>query len=275
MKSLFTYLSLTVLFQYTNGQEYVKLRLKFEGQSPIVYKVTMKPENIDSVQMSLPLNANVNDSFAVKVKKGGDEMMIDMLKRQMKEEDYCVIKKINDNKFLVAFTNTDTSNDLLSISNKFDAYIDNLGNNLSFYLSDGVNIITRLFFGLPERKVTVGDTWQTGLDMTSFNGVVKCDTSFKKDIVKVISIKSENNDTLVELKYDFQEYFKGIFYIIPTTSNIQYYGTAIFSVNHGLWIRYDCIKQIQMTGWMNSKSKEIYRLEPISDYPKIILKDVP
>ncbi|HEY1870750.1 MAG TPA: hypothetical protein VGG71_06805 [Chitinophagaceae bacterium] len=144
---------------------------------------------------------------------------------------------------------------------------------MSFYLPDVLKNLTHIFFRLPENKVKVGDVWKLGVDMTQIDNNATCDSSFKKDNVTVSNISIKNEDTLVTIIYDFEEYFTGSF-ITQIRSDLRYYGKAVFSVNHGQWLSYDCIKESNMTGIMNSKTKEIYKLELVSDYPKKILNKV-
>lgn len=263
LTSILTFLILTT----ASGQVTVNLTLKFTGESPIVYKAITRTENPDSVKMGFSFFGE--DSTLMEKLKAND-FFSQNLRRQFTTNNYFVIKKINDNKFLVAYTDSGTINDILSFNKKYNAYIDNKGRNLSFYLSNNVSIMTKLFFELPDKNVKIGDTWQLGIDMTEFGGFVKCDSSYKKDTVRVTDIAFTNEDTLVTIQYDFQEYFKGVFYT-ATTSNMKYYGNATFSVKRGLWIKYDCIKEVEMTGFANLKSKEIYKLELTTDYPKVIL----
>jgi len=63
--------------------------------------------------------------------------------------------------------------------------------------------------------------------------------------------------------------FSRIFYI-TAPSNVKYYGNAGFSIKRRLRIKYYCIKKAEMAGFLNLKAKEIYKLELITDYPRVI-----
>lgn len=268
-KFLIVLLTFPILIN-ASGQGPVDLTLKFNGISPTIYKVTMSPENIDSVKIGVPFlsSDSSSDDFLKNMKKNSNDFFLNDLREEAKKDHYFIIKRMNKNKFLILYTD-EHPNDMFS--SNYKAYMDNKGRNLSFYLADGVDIMIRTFFGLPDRKVKLGDRWQLGIDLTAFSGgIIKCDSSYKKDSVEVIDISMQNDDTLVTIRYDFQEYFQGLFYI-PTTSSVKYYGNAIFSVNRGIWISYNCFKETEMTGFANSKSKEIYKLELTTRYPKKIL----
>ncbi len=267
-KTLLILLSLSIL-SALKGQVAVDLQFKFLGLSPIVYEVTNRPENLDSLQISFFLEDSTS-----KWNSQSKNFLRETMKQQFSNDNYFIIRKTNDKKFLVEYTNSDTTNDIISLSKKFYAHIDNKGRNLSFYLSNTIDILTRLFFALPDKKVRIGDSWKLGVDLTDFAGLAKCDSSYKRDIVRVTNILRNNNDTLVTVNYDFEEYFKGFFYV-PTESRIRYYGKAVFSLNRGLWIDYRCFKEMDISGFATSKSKEVYSLELSNNYPKFILQQHP
>lgn len=178
--------------------------------------------------------------------------------------DYIAFKKIK-NSILMTFTNTD-SNDYFN-NRKFNAYIDNKGNNLSFYLSDNTSQLIRILFGMPKNKVGLDSSWAIGVDLTSFRGLVKCDSAFKKDEVKIINFQTADNDTLVTVKYDFTEYFEGRFLNIKKSS-IKYFGEAVFSIKKGQWLSYNCTKQTSLNSLITT---QLFKLESATHYPKVIL----
>ena len=264
------------LFLPAFGQISVDLNWKFSQAKFTVYKVTMQLANIDSVKAGYFSFENIiNDTFNGKNKSKTkmNSFYENTLKELMKKYEYLVIKGINNNKFSISFTSSDSLKDIISLTRNFDAYIDRKGNNLSFYLSDAVNNQLKMFFGLPNQKVKKDDIWSLGIDLTSYSEFVKCDTFFKKDLVKVINVFSTKQDTIITITYDFVEFFQGTFFM-PVKSSIKYYGTAEFSLTKGLWLKYDCIKETDITGIVNSKVKEIYRLELIEDYPEQIIKQI-
>lgn len=237
-----------------HGQIIVDMVLKVPKQTILVYKFTRTYKNFT------PLVKDQKSQFV----------------------DYVAIKSLPDNKFLLSFTNLDES-DYVN-ERKFNAYIDNKGNNLSFYLGDDAEHLISILFKMPFLKVGMADTWKLGVDLTSFRGFLKCDSFYKKDEVSVINIDVKQNDTLVGVKYDFQEYFKGKFMHI-TSSLMKYSGEATFSVNSGRWISYECVKETLWTtfgdlaGNFNNSTKEksstteeVFKLEVINEYPKQILQ---
>jgi hypothetical protein len=178
--------------------------------------------------------------------------------------DYIAFKKIKNNALMV-FTNTD-SNDYFN-NRKFNAYIDNKGNNLSFYLGDNASQLIRILFGMPKNKVGIDSSWSLDVDLTSFRGLLKCDSAFKKDQVKIINFQTIDNDTLVIVKYDFEEYFEGHFMNIKKSS-IKYFGEGVFSIKKGKWLNYNCTKQTSLNSLITT---QLFKLEATTYFPKIIL----
>jgi hypothetical protein len=274
MQKTFNLILFLFIYKISIGQNLINLSLKFKGQSPTVYKVTMNPENIDSVKISSPLFEDLSKDSSGKKNNQTSDMFRSILEKQKATDEYFVIKRINDNKYFLLLTDTFPARYLTLGSLNYSTFIDNKGNNLSFYLPNALKKMTHMFFRLPENKVKVGDSWKLGIDMTEIGNNATCDSSFKKDNVTLSDISIKNGDTLVTINYDFEEYFTGSF-ITQIRSDLKYYGKAIFSVDRGDWVSYDCIKESNMTGIVNSKSKEIYKLELVTDYPKQILKKVP
>jgi hypothetical protein len=274
MQKTFNLILFLFLYQISTGQNSIDLTLKFKGQSPTVYKVTMSPENIDSVKISFPLFDNLSKDSSGKKNSQTNDMFRSILEKQKATDKYFVIKIINDNKYFLLLTDTFPARYLTPGSVNYSTFIDNKGNSLTFYLPNALKKMTHTFFRLPENKVKVGDSWKLDIDMTEIDNNATCDSSFKKDNVTVSDISIKNGDTLVTINYDFEEYFAGSF-MTQIKSDLKFYGKAVFSVDRGEWVSYDCIKESNMTGIVNSKSKEIYKLELVTDYPKKILKKVP
>jgi hypothetical protein len=274
MQKTFISLSFLLIGLLTVGQNSINLTLKFKGQAQTVYKVTMNSDNIDSFNIDFPrMGDTTNDSFN-KMNKQANDAMKSMLRMQNSIDKYFVIKEVSNNKYFLACTDTFPIRNIRPGSRNYSTFIDNKGNNLTFYLPNGLKTLTHIFFGLPQGKVKVGDTWKLGVDMTEMDNNAICDSSFKKDNVSVTDISLKNGDTLVTIDYDFEEYFQGVF-ITQIISDLKYYGKAVFSVNRGLGVSYECKKEATMTGIGNTKSKETYKLELVTEYPKKILEKIP
>ncbi len=131
------------------------------------------------------------------------------------------------------------------------------------------NLIS-LFFELPNKNIKVGDTWGLDVHLISLDQHFKCDTSFRKDQVKLIEIKNQKKDTIAVIKYDITEYVSG-FINMPsffgggnkstkTISKITYDAIAEFSLGKGRWINYYGIMSISTTGLLNINTKKKFAL---------------
>ena len=88
-----------------------------------------------------------------------------------------------------------------------------------------------------------------------------------KDEIKIINFQTIENDTLVIVKYDFEEYFEGRFMNIKKSS-IKYFGEAVFSIKKGRWLNYNCTKQTSLNSLITT---QLFKLETAVYFPKVIL----
>jgi hypothetical protein len=142
----------------------------------------------------------------------------------------------------------------------------------SFYLKTEQKNILALFFQLPAKPVKVGDEWQIDTHFTNMDQSFKCDSSFRKNVVKVTGIEDVSNDKVVVISYDIVEYVKGDFFFpfsppgmesqknIPTLYKTIFKATARFSIEKGRWLSYEGELQSVITGIMQAEGTQRYAL---------------
>ncbi len=146
--------------------------------------------------------------------------------------------------------------------------IDNYGEIKSFYLSNGQKNLIALWFQLPGREVKIGDIWPLDVHLVSADQNFICDSSYRKNEVKVVNISRKDGDEVVTLQYDIIEYISGTmespFTNKPakTTMNYTFQALANFSIAKGKWINYNGIMSINSTGMISMRQKQRFALIP-------------
>jgi len=140
--------------------------------------------------------------------------------------------------------------------------VDENGKVQSFYVKNDQRNLIAIFYELPGKPVKVGDTWSLDIHFISMDQNFKCDTSYRKNEVKLTGIKKQGKETIAELKYDIDEYVSGDFKSPmnfggmdkqeKTTMKITYTGTAEFSIEQGRWLNFDGIMFLDASGVMTS-----------------------
>jgi hypothetical protein len=140
------------------------------------------------------------------------------------------------------------------------------GSVASFYTANDERNLLAMLFELPKKTVKEGDSWPLDVHLVSVPLTFACDSAFKKNEVKVLKVENKNNEHLVTLKYDIEEYVSGGFSVphmaenVKTTVAFSYQGLSVFSVEKGKWVSYNGIITNESTGFMVSKSKTRYAL---------------
>ena len=130
----------------------------------------------------------------------------------------------------------------------------------SFYTKNDQKNLIAIFFELPGKPVKVGDTWSPEIHFLSMDQNFICDSSYRKNNVTVINISNKENEHIVTLKYDIEEYVSGNFTSpfdgkpIKTSMKMTHKALADFSIEKGRWIIYNGIMSISSTGMMTSQS---------------------
>jgi hypothetical protein len=130
----------------------------------------------------------------------------------------------------------------------------------SFYTKNDQKNLISTFFELPGKPVKVGDTWSPDIHFLSMDQNFICDSSYKKNNVTVISIDKKENEHIVTLRYDIEEYVSGNFTSpfdgkpIKTSMKMTHRALAEFSIEKGRWSTYNGIMSLSSTGIMTSQS---------------------
>ncbi|MCR8559898.1 hypothetical protein KXD93_19765 [Mucilaginibacter sp. BJC16-A38] len=130
----------------------------------------------------------------------------------------------------------------------------------SFYTKNDQKNLIATFFELPGRPVRVGDTWSADVHFLSTDQSFICDSSHRRNIITIVKIDDVENEHVVTVKYDIEEYVSGYFSTpfdknpVKTTMRMTHKALADFSIERGRWINYDGIMSISSTGFMSSQS---------------------
>lgn len=146
----------------------------------------------------------------------------------------------------------------------------------SFYLATNQRNLLAVFFELPVKPLMIGDTWGLDVHFTSMESEsFICDSSFKKNEVKLVGIENLKGEKIATLEYDIREYSLGemtgvarMFFNRDTSGNkktimnVSYRAKASFSIDRGRWITYEGVMSIEAsgTGIMDSKVSKKFAL---------------
>ncbi len=134
----------------------------------------------------------------------------------------------------------------------------------SFWLKHKQKNLIALLFQLPNKPVSVGDTWELDVNLVQADQNFICKSCSKINNAKLVSIENKGEDKIALIKYDFQEVLKGILTPvsffgeknepIKTDILVTHKAIAKFSINKGKWISYEGDLDYSVTGFMDKKS---------------------
>ena len=141
----------------------------------------------------------------------------------------------------------------------------------SFWMKSSQKNLLSLFFELPSKMVSKGDSWT--LDNVNFIANDQnfiCRKSKKKNLITLIDIKEIDGETIAVIDYDILEFVSGDFNSPaffgngggnkPTEMEFIYKAQAEFSVRKGKWISYNGIMSLDASGVMTSVQKQKFAL---------------
>jgi hypothetical protein len=140
------------------------------------------------------------------------------------------------------------------------------GTIASFYTVNAQKNLLAMFFELPGKTVKVGDTWPLSVQLISMDQSFICDSSYRKNMIKVVGIEKKDGGNIVTLKYDIVEYVDGYMNSpfdnnpVKTTMKMTYQAVATFSVEKGRWIKYEGVLSNSTMGIMSSETAQKYML---------------
>ncbi len=139
----------------------------------------------------------------------------------------------------------------------------------SFWVKREQKNLIAMLFELPGRPIEIGDSWSLSTNLIGNDQNFVCDSSFYKNEVKFIDLKTIDGDTLAVFKYDLLEYVDGIFNMPnmfgkggakPTMMTFGFKGIAEFSLNKGKWHSFEAVMAGEASGVMNFKQRVKYSL---------------
>jgi hypothetical protein len=263
-------------FSQNKNQEAVFLKWKLQPNEVISYKTTMQEIDtanhrdltMDGLIKSAGIDENAADFqkvFKQLNKEAQFSNFITYLKKNPKNTinvdlylKDTTVKSINDTGKMADIQHS--MQEMMAKMNKgimLRGVINEDGTIESFYTkNDQKNLIAALF-ELPGRSVKLGDTWAIDVHFLSMDQNFKCDSSFRRDIVKVVAINNTGNEHIVTLKYDILEYVSGDFNSpfgnnspMKTSMKMTHIALANFSIEKGRWISYDGVMALSATGMM-------------------------
>lgn len=137
----------------------------------------------------------------------------------------------------------------------------------SFYVQNDQKNLIAIFFQLPNKEISVGDSWELDTHLISMDQNFICDSSFKKNKVTLTGIKNTGNDKIAVIKYDVEEFiigdFKNPFSVSEnkkTMMKMIFWGESEFSIEKGRWVSYKGIMSMKSTGVMSANSTKKFQL---------------
>lgn len=141
----------------------------------------------------------------------------------------------------------------------------------SFWMKSNQKNLLSLFFELPNKTVSIGDSWT--LKNVNFIGNDQnfiCRKAKKKNLITLIDIKEKDGETVAVINYDILEFVSGDFNSPsffgngggnkPTEMKFIYKAQAEFSIDKGKWISYNGIMSLEASGVMTSVQKQKFAL---------------
>lgn len=141
----------------------------------------------------------------------------------------------------------------------------------SFWMKNSQKNLLSLFFELPNKPVSKGETWT--LNNVNFIGNDQnfiCRKAEKRNIITLSDIKGIEGQTIAVIDYDILEYVSGDFNSPAffgnegenktTTMKFIYKAQAEFSIDEGKWISYNGIMSLDASGVINSVQKKKFAL---------------
>jgi len=248
-------LIISIRFGFGQSSEKVNLHWKLQAGDTIAYKTLMHNSKVETDGNS-PFQKLIEDSeFA------------DKLKKQM------------DNTNLVTYlTNSKHFNDVIEI--------EMIGEEIEKERAQ-LNLIS-LFFELPGKPVSIGDTWKLkNIALIGNDQNFKCHEADRSNQIELKDIKITESDSVAILSYSIREYVSGEFEAknpfgqFPmgknneadefvdeltkkrtVTIDYSFNATAGFSINEGKWLSFNGVISATSLGFMgNNSTVQNYALE--------------
>lgn len=274
-------------------KEKVKLEWKLEEGDTIMYKTVMQNIEVE------------NDENSPFLKLIEDTELVDKLQKQMNNTNLITyltnsqnFEKVIDIELIgkeiqKSKPNNDEEVNFISSMMKgtlLRGTIKKSGEVHSFWLKRAQLNLVSIFFELPGKPVSIGDTWELrNLALISNDQNFICKEAERTNQVELVEILTTESDTVAVLNYTIREYVSGTFRMKNPFENItsknedadqfaneltktsavsidySFNGTAKFSITKGKWLSYNGIVSAKSLGIMgNNSTKQNYALKEIN-----------
>ena len=145
------------------------------------------------------------------------------------------------------------------------------GNVHSFWVKSSQKNLISLFFELPTRAISIGDSWELkNVNLIANDQNFICKEAQRKNKVTFTELKIVDGETIAVIEYDVLEYVSGDFSTPAifgnekgnqkTTMKFIYKAQGEFSVDQGKWVIYNGIMSLDATGALNTTQKQKFAL---------------
>ncbi|WP_375559953.1 hypothetical protein ACE193_19870 [Bernardetia sp. OM2101] len=284
---LFVFITITTFAQ---DKESVDLRWKIQENEDLNYMTAMK--EIDSSYMEMDLGSLFN-ALSTNKKEGLSESQkfFNQLNKVVYDMDYITtLHKKEDGvvdiqmKMYDGESDSEMENDTIrgtkTILRMMSAMNEGIvlrgsvletGEVHSFWLQSRQKNLISVFFELPNKPVSIGDTWELDVNFITNDQNFECDSSYKINEVTLVDIKVIDGERIAVLKYNLDEYVHGTFNspaLFETGGKkdsmmrFSHQAIAEFSIDKGRWISYNGIMSLEAKGVMNANKKTKFTLLP-------------
>lgn len=259
-------------FPLLADDESIQLQWKLDDDETLVYRTVMEQIEDSAIDFDELLELYGNDSDGAEKAREEFEKMLSAAKEATfvtelhTDEDNIIeiemIAKIDESK---------TSDESTFHNNQIvlRGSVTKDGAIHSFWLKSRQKNLIALMFELPRGKISIGDSWSLNVNLIENDQNFICSKSSKRNVVKLATIRKQENDLIAVLKYDIEEYVLGTFSYtmkpgetkeIETSLSFKYQGISEFSTTKGRWISYNGIMTSRTTGFITSSSKQRFAL---------------
>lgn len=283
-------LIISIRFGFGQSSEKVNLHWKLQAGDTIAYKTLMHNSKVETDGNS-PFQKLIEDSeFADKLKKQMDNTnLVTYLTNSKHFNDVIEIEMIGEE--IEKVKSNDDEFDFMSSMMKgtlLRGSILKSGEIHSFWLKRAQLNLISLFFELPGKPVSIGDTWKLkNIALIGNDQNFKCHEADRSNQIELKDIKITESDSVAILSYSIREYVSGEFEAknpfgqFPmgknneadefvdeltkkrtVTIDYSFNATAGFSINEGKWLSFNGVISATSLGFMgNNSTVQNYALE--------------
>lgn len=228
------------------------------------------PEVMDTIKK----NIDMDDFFAEMIEEQRSVSYFSLLTEDKKNDDLVNFKMIGYFKEGVKETFMTQARKGVQLRGKFYKN----GGLESWYYQEGQRNLLTILMQLPEKPVTVGESWSIDCNFLTFDQSFSPDTISNSNKVTLVKVDTVNNDLIAVIQYDIHSFAEGTFSnpmfgnSKDGMANIDYQGFARFNITKGYWESYKCILHSKMNGLMSQESSTLFQMKRSDIVPKQVLK---